>query len=134
MSLTYNKNMIPRARQLRRSMTKQERRLWFDFLKDYPVRFQRQKTIGSYIVDFFCHRALLVVELDGAQHYDEQGEGYDRARTAFLQSAKIEVIRIPNASVDQDFAGVCALIDRAVKQRNGIAAKVIQKGNVVLES
>jgi len=130
-SLEYNKQMIPRAKQLRRSMTAQERRLWYGFLKDYPVRFQRQKTIGSYIVDFFCHRALLVIELDGAQHYEKHAEGYDKVRTEFLQSAKIEVIRIPNACVDQDFTGTCEMIDCAVKRRGDLALEHVSKGTVV---
>ena len=131
MSLEYNKRMIPRAKQLRRLMTRQERRLWYGFLCDYPVRFQRQKTIGNYIADFYCHEALLVIELDGVQHYNEYGAGYDRARTAFLQSAKIEVLRIPNAGIDEDFAGTRAMIDRAVKLRKGKASQFIRKGTVI---
>lgn len=123
MSLDYNKNMIPRAKELRKPMTKQERRLWYEFLHDYPIRFQRQKTIGSYIVDFFCHEALLVVELDGMQHYEMHAMEYDRVRTEFLQSAGIEVLRIPNACVDHDFPAVCSLIDRAVNAREIIAKK-----------
>ena len=117
MSLEYNKNKIHRAKDLRRPMTKQERRLWYEFLHDYPVRFQRQKTIGSYIVDFFCHRALLVVELDGMQHCEIHAMEYDRVRTEFLQSAGIEVLRIPNACVDHDFHAVCDLIDQTVNTR-----------------
>ena len=117
MSLEYNKMMIPRAKALRQPMTKQERHLWYDFLSGYVPRFQRQKTIGSYIVDFYCHEAKLVIELDGAQHYEENAKGYDAARTQFLNAAGIEVLRFPNAAVEQDCAGVCRAIDHAVKQR-----------------
>ena len=117
MSLEYNKKMIPRAKELRRLMTKQERHLWYDFLKNYSPRFQRQKTIGSYTVDFYCYEAALVVELDGSQHYETHAKGYDDERTRFLEAAELCVIRFPNAAVDRDFAGVCAIIDRAVKER-----------------
>ena len=127
MSLEYNRKMIPRAKDLRREMTREERKLWYGFLREYPVHFQRQKTIGSYIVDFFCHQALLVVELDGSQHYDQHGIGYDRARTEFLESAGIQVIRIPNASIRYDFEGVCSMIDAEVKRRADAAAETLPK-------
>lgn len=119
MSLEYNKNLIPRAKELRRPMTRHERHLWYDFLCDYPLRFQRQKTIGNYIADFYCHEARLVVELDGAQHYEEQAKGYDAVRTQFLEAAGLCVLRFPNAAVDRDFEGVCAAIDREAKMRRG---------------
>lgn len=116
MSLEYNKKMIPRAKELRRPMTKQERHLWYDFLKDYTPRFQRQKTIGSYIVDFYCHEAKLIVELDGSQHYEKHAKAYDEERTRFLEAAGLHVIRFPNAMIDHDFEGICAAIDCEVKQ------------------
>ena len=117
MSLEYNKDMIPRAKGLRREMTKQEKHLWYDFLRGYVPHFQRQKTIGSYIVDFYCHGAMLVIELDGVQHYEEHAKAYDAERTLFLEAAGLRVIRFTNAEVDRDFAGVCAAIDREVKLR-----------------
>ena len=117
MSLLYNKNMISRAKALRRPMTRHESHLWYDFLCTYSPRFQRQKVIGSYITDFYCHAARLVVELDGAQHYEEKTKGYDMERTRFLQAAGLKVIRFPNAVVDRDFAGVCKTIDTEVKSR-----------------
>ena len=116
-SIEYNKDMIPRAKAMRKAMTKHEALLWYRFLKDYPIRFQRQKTIGSYIVDFFCHKAMLAIELDGSQHYEEKARGYDAARTAFLQSLGIDVLRFPNAAAERDFAGVCMTIDREVRKR-----------------
>ena len=73
MSLEYNKNLIPRAKELRHNATLQENRLWYDFLSSYPIRFQRQKTIGNFIVDFYSHRAKLVIEIDGGQHYTDDG-------------------------------------------------------------
>lgn len=113
MSLEYNKKMIPRAKAMRKPMTKHEALLWYRFLKDYPLRFQRQKTIGSYIVDFFCHEAMLAVKLDGSQHYEEHAKGYDRERTAFLNAAGIQVVRFSSEVVARDFGSVCMAIDRA---------------------
>ena len=97
-------------------MTKEERKLWYDFLRGYPVRFRRQEIIGSYIADFFCDKARLVIELDGSQHYDEQ-IAYDEARTAFMQSQGMVVLRFSNLDVLQNFEGVCMEIDRQVKVR-----------------
>ena len=77
MSLPYQRKLIPRAKELRRDMTPQERHLWYDFLKDYPVRFQRQKAIDSFIIDFYCASAKLMIELDGSQHFSAQGLAYD---------------------------------------------------------
>ena len=102
---------------MRKPMTKHEALLWYRFLRSYRPRFQRQKTIGSYIVDFYCHEAKIVIELDGAQHYEENAMGYDAVRTQFLNAAGIEVLRFPNAAVDKDFVGVCAVVEQCVKKR-----------------
>ena len=98
-------------------MTKQECRLWYDYLRTYPIRFQRQKTISAFIVDFYCHEAKLIVEVDGSQHYTEDGEAYDKERSALLREFKLEVIRFSNYDVDTNFEGVCFEIDRVVKER-----------------
>ena len=90
--------------------------MWYDYLRTYPVKFQRQKIIGKYIVDFYCAKAKLIVELDGSQHYEEQGMEYDAERTVFLEQYGIRVLRIPNNEVIQNFRGVCEYIDLAVKQ------------------
>ncbi len=97
-------------------MTKEERHLWYDFLRGYPIRFTRQKVMGKYIVDFYCAQAKLVVELDGSQHYDPTEMDKDAARTAFLKGYDISVLRIPNNEVMRNFLGVCEHIDAAVKQ------------------
>ena len=116
-SLTYNKKLIPYAKELRHNMTKQEKHLWYDFLCNYPIRFQRQKTIDNYIADFYCSKAKLIIELDGSQHYTEEGEEYDQIRTDILERYGLEVIRFSNADVDKNFVGVCEAIDEKVKQR-----------------
>ena len=93
MSLPYQGKLIPRAKELRKDATKQENHLWYDFLRGYPMRFQRQKTIDGFIADFYCHVARLVVEVDGSQHYDEQGLAYDKERSAIFAEYGVKVIR-----------------------------------------
>ena len=100
MSLPYQEKLIPSAKELRKNATKQENHLWYDFLCHYPVRFQRQKTIDHFIADFYCHAAKLIVELDGAQHYDEQGLARDKERTAILSEYGVEVLRFSNTEVE----------------------------------
>ena len=105
------------ARQLRKEMTPWERKLWYCFLKDYPVRFQRQKCIDHYIADFYCFRAKLVIELDGGGHYKQKNEEYDRCRTEVLEKYGLKVIRFCNTDIDKNFYGVCTVIDQEVKQK-----------------
>ena len=96
-------------------MTKEKRHLWYDFLRQYPIRFLRQKIIDNYIVDFYCHEARLIIELDGSQHYEKNGLLKDKIRTEKIESRNLTVIRIPNNEVNQNFDGVCEYIDRWVK-------------------
>ena len=116
MEKKHNKDLVPFAKQLRKEMTKEERHLWYDFLRNYPVRFLRQKVLGKYIADFYCAGAKLVIELDGSQHYDDENMEKDAERTAFLESYGLRVIRIPNNEVNRNFRGVCEYIDAAVRQ------------------
>ena len=97
-------------------MTKEERHLWYDYLREYPVRFQRQKVLGKYIADFYCAKAKLVVELDGSQHYEEIGLQKDAQRTEYLNGYDITVLRIPNNEVFSNFECVCTYVDLAVKR------------------
>ena len=116
MDYKHNKSLVSNARNLRKNMTKEERHLWYDFLRTYPVKFLRQKILGKYIVDFYCAEAKLIVELDGSQHYEEKGMEYDTERTAYLEQYGVRVLRIPNNEVKQNFPRVCEYIDLAVKQ------------------
>ena len=110
----YNKKNIPLAKTLRKNMTPWERKLWYEFLRNYPVRFQRQKAIGNYIVDFYCAKARLVIELDGSGHYFEKQMQKDDNRTTELEKMNLKVIRVCNLEIDKNFEGVCEYIDRAV--------------------
>ena len=116
MQSKHNKQLVPFAKQLRREMTKEERHLWYDFLRTYPVRFSRQKVLGKYIADFYNAEAKLVIELDGSQHYEDGNMEKDTERTTFLEGYGLTVIRIPNNEVSRNFQGVCEYIDTAVKQ------------------
>ncbi len=112
----HNTSLTDRAKILRKNMTKEERHLWYDFLRAYPIRFLRQKVIDDYIVDFYCHEAKLIIELDGTQHYEEKGLLKDKIRTQRIESRNLTVIRIPNNEVNNNFRGVCEYIDFFVKQ------------------
>ena len=116
MQYKHNKKLVPNAKQLRKEMPKEERHLWYDFLKEYPVKFLRQKVLGNYIVDFYCAKANLVIELDGSQHYDEISKIKDIERTKYLESQGLKVIRIPNNEVNNNFRGVCEFIDSEVEK------------------
>ena len=111
----HNKQLVPFAKQLRKEMTKEERHLWYDFLRAYPVRFSRQKVLGKYIADFYSAEAKLVIELDGSQHYEDRNVKKDADRTAFLEGYGLRVIRIPNNEVGINFRDVCENIDAAPK-------------------
>ena len=116
MDRKHNPQLTATARALRKNMTKEERRLWFAFLHTYPVRFLRQKVIDGYVVDFYCHQARLVLELDGSQHFSEEGLLKDRVRTEKIKDRNLTVVRIANSDIHQHFDEVCAYIDRLVKE------------------
>ena len=115
--MNHNSKLTSRAQELRKNMTKEERRLWYDYLHTYPQRFRRQVTVGNYIVDFYCAAAKLAVELDGSQHYEQEGLEYDQRRTAYLESLGIQVLRIYNTDVNRNLRGVCEQIDLTVAER-----------------
>ena len=113
----YPAKHIPQARVLRKNMIPQERKLWYQYLRTHPIKFYRQRPIGKYIADFYCSQAKLVIELDGSQHYTDDGVIYDANRTAYLQENGVEVLRISNRDIDLHFPDVCARIDTTVKLR-----------------
>ena len=116
MQRKHNSQLVPFAKQLRKEMTREERHLWYDFLRDYPIRFSRQKVLGRCIADFYCAKAKLVIELDGSQHYEDSGIRTDAERTAFLEAYGLKVIRIANCDVNRNFQSVCMYIDEMVRQ------------------
>ena len=119
----YNSALLPSARTLRKTMTPQEKHLWYDFLKSYPVKIYKQRPIGSYIADFYCSKARLVIEIDGSQHYTEEGKDYDDNRTEVINQFGVDVIRFSNHDINTNFDGVCTEIDKEIRRRLGVEAK-----------
>ena len=117
MPVKKNYKLLHNAKNLRRNMTRQERRLWYDFLRLYPVKVYKQRIIENYIVDFCCHSAKLVIELDGSQHYMTDGQVYDALRTEVIEKYGLLILRLSNRDVDERFEGVCMEIDRLVRER-----------------
>lgn len=116
---THNPALVSNARTLRKNMTKEERHLWYDFLRTHTAKFQRQKVIGNYILDFYCAEHHLAIELDGSQHYEISGQSQDEERSKVLCNFEIRVLRFANNEVNQNFEGVCEYINMVL---NGSAA------------
>ncbi len=117
MAVEKNNQMLSRAKELRREMTFQERKLWYLFLRKYPVKIYKQRIIDSVIVDFYCASAKLVIEIDGFQHYTDQGQAYDTARSACLARYGLKVTRFSNSDVDRRFNEVCRTIHTTIQSR-----------------
>jgi len=109
--------LLQKANDLRRAMTRQEKHLWYDFLSKYPIKIYRQRVIDNFIADFYCHKARLVIEIDGAQHYSPDGRTYDEHRTEILQKYGLTVLRFTNFDIEKQFQGVCYVIDRAIREK-----------------
>ena len=109
--------LVEAARILRKGMTPQEKHLWFGFLHNYPIRIYKQKIINDFIADFYCAKAKLVIELDGGQHYTEDGLAHDAERTNILNALGLLVIRFPNSEVDTNFKSVCNQIHSIIQSR-----------------
>ena len=116
-NLPYDRHLTERAQALRREMTPQELKLWYQFLRQYPVKVYRQRVIDHFIADFYCAKAKLVIELDGSQHYTEQGKCRDAERTAILEAYGVQVLRFSNRDIRVNFEGVCMTIHHTVLAR-----------------
>ena len=117
MTIRKDNTQLENARRLRREMTPYERKLWYLFLRKYPVKIYKQRIIGRFIVDFYCASAKLVIEVDGSQHYEPQGMTYDAERSVFLSALGLEVLRFSNRDIDRSFRGVCEQIDMKIQSR-----------------
>lgn len=114
MNKTSNPKLTANAQKLQKNMTKEERNLWYNFLKELPITINKQKVIGNYIVDFYCAFAKIVIELDGSQHFEEQGKRYDEKRDEYLKSLGLTVLRYSNYDVNTNFYGVCTDIMKQI--------------------
>ena len=117
MTIPKDNSQLENARRLRREMTPHERKLWYLFLRKYPVKIYKQRIIGRFIVDFYCASAKLIIEVDGSQHYEPQAMAYDAERSAFLSDLCLEALRFSNREIDRDFRGVCEQIDLTIQNR-----------------
>ena len=115
--MKINESIKKNSQSLRKNATKEENTLWYQYLRHYSLQFRRQHPFGQYIVDFYCAKAKLVIELDGSQHYEEEGFRKDAARTAYLESLGLKVLRFSNRDVNQQLRGVCRCIDNEVRLR-----------------
>ncbi len=114
----YNTGMKILAQQLRKNATPQENKLWYQYLRSYPLPFKRQRIVAHrFIADFYCAKAGLVIELDGSQHFTADGMRYDAIRTEDIEKFHLQVLRFTNAQIDREFPAVCAMIDKTVKER-----------------
>jgi len=107
MNKIRNAKLTGNAKSLRKNMTKEERHIWYDFLKKLPVTVNRQKVIGKYIVDFYIASYKIVIEIDGSQHYEEEGRAKDTLRDEFFESLGMKVLRYSNAEINLHFESVC---------------------------
>ncbi len=112
-----NNKLLNIAKILRRNMTRHEKHLWYDFLQHYPIKIYKQRIIENYVADFYCCKARLVIELDGSEHYTTHGELYDTARTEVIEKYGLRVLRFSNKEVDDNFEGVCRMIDLVINER-----------------
>ena len=119
MTIPKDNRQLENARRLRREMTTHERKIWYLFLRKYPVKIYKQRIIGRFIVDFYCASAKLVIEVDGSQHYEPQGVTYDARRSQFLTALGLKVLRFSNREIDRDFHSVCMQIDLVIRERQG---------------
>ena len=115
--IPYSKDNKNLANNLRKNMTDYEKKLWYQFLRLFPVKYIRQKRLGNYIADFYCHKAKLVIELDGEQHYEEDALEYDQIRTNFLEQYNLIVLRFTNYELSNNYSGICEHIENVVKER-----------------
>ena len=112
--IAYRRNLTRNSQALRRNPTPAERKLWFEFLREQPEKFTRQKPLGRYIADFYCSARRLVIEVDGDSHFIDGGRR-DAGRTAELLALGVRVVRFTNEDVMQRFEGVCLEIQRALR-------------------
>ncbi len=117
MGFTRRQELAQRANTMRNNQTYYERLLWLHFLRTYPISFVPQKVIGNYIVDFYCRKARLSIELDGDSHYSIRQREYDRVRTTFFEVLEIKELRFTNTEVVENFEGVCEAIHIEVQRR-----------------
>ena len=112
--LPYNAQLVARAKELRQNLTPAEKKLWQEYLRNFPFRVLRQRPIEYFIVDFYCAALKVVIEVDGESHFTEEGRLYDLERTQVLAGYGLKVIRFTNEQVMREFEGVCRRIEEEI--------------------
>ena len=115
MKHSYDADMTQIAQMFRKQSTPEENQLWYQYLRTYPVQFKRQRPFGRYVLDFYCSRVKLGIELDGSQHFTAEGQESDANRTAYLNSLGIKILRFTNREINTQFEAVCRAIDATVQ-------------------
>jgi len=105
--LPYNPDLIAQARSMRKGLTPAEKKLWIGLLRDFKFRILRQRPIDNFIVDFYCPKMKLVIEIDGAGHFNDEGKALDQERTEILKAYGLRVVRFSDNDVMKHFPGVC---------------------------
>jgi very-short-patch-repair endonuclease len=123
-SLPYNPNIVELARSLRKTMTEAEKKLWYDFLRNHQYKFYRQRPIDHFIADFYCSDARLIIEIDGSQHFTEEGLKRDAVRTDILSLYGLEILRFTNSDVMKRFNTVCRAIEAQFHRDTGATVGV----------
>jgi very-short-patch-repair endonuclease len=126
--LPYNRQLVEKAKELRKNMTPAERKLWYDYLKTFKFRVLRQRPIDNFIVDFFCAQLKLVIEVDGEGHFTNDGKDYDWERTQILEGYGLKVLRFTNDEVLQDWEGVCWRIEESIPPTSSLKLRLIKGG------
>ena len=116
MDRKHNVLLTNNAKELRKNMTKEEKHLWYDFLRKHNVRFSRQKVLGKYIADFYSAEAKLIIELDGSQHFEPDNIVKDNERTEYLEQYGLKMVRIPNNEINNNFDNVCEYLEKIIQQ------------------
>ncbi|BAY86730.1 hypothetical protein NIES267_62410 [Calothrix parasitica NIES-267] len=117
--LPYNPNLLPRAKELRKNMTVAEKKLWYGYLRTFKFRVLRQRPIDYFIVDFYCPKLKLVIEIDGESHFTDEGKAYDQERTERLEGYGLKVIRFTNQEVLNNFEGIYEKLNSFVHSNPG---------------
>ena len=133
MNINSNSSLTGFSQELRSNMTKEEKHLWYDFLKKLPQTVNRQKVVGNYILDFYCAQAKVAIELDGAQHYEKEAKEKDRERDAFLNEQGIKVLRYTNIDIKSNFDGVCCDILKHLNLSQLTILRIIRQLSTIKE-
>ena len=102
----YNKSLVENAKKLRKEMTPEEKKLWYDFLKRLPLTVRRQHNIENYIVDFYIAEKKIIIEVDGRQHLSKEGLKNDEIRDRNLAVWGIRTLRYSNESLNKCFTKI----------------------------